>query len=219
MTPVPSPREPDLPDELPEGPVLGSLASETTLEALSLGDVDLRDADAAGVTLRTVRLHGTRLAGARLDGLELIDTALYGCDLANVRASAHAGWIRVRAQTCRMTGLTVGDGLLRDVTLRECRLDLASFAGCRLQRVSFEDCVLCQTDFLEAELDGVRFSGCDLTEVDLRGARLHRCELRDNRLDGLRGVERLRGSAMLWSDIVGGAGLWARTLEIEVLDE
>jgi uncharacterized protein YjbI with pentapeptide repeats len=109
--------------------------------------------------------------------------------------------------------------VLRDVSLEGCRIDLASFGGTRLQRVTFEECNLSQTDFLEAELDGVRFIGCDMIATDLRGAKLHRCELRSNRLDELRGVERLRGAAMPWVDIVGGAGLWAQALGISALED
>ncbi len=174
---------------------------------------------APGVAIREARLRATRLAGAELDGLELTDVELHGCDLANLRTGPHGGWIRVRATNCRMTGLTFNDGVLRDVSLHGCRIDLASFGGTRLQRVIFDDCDLSQTDFLEAELDGVRFTGCDMTATDLRAAKLHRCELRSNRLEELRGVERLRGAAMPWVDIVAGAGLWAQALGISALDE
>jgi uncharacterized protein YjbI with pentapeptide repeats len=213
-----APREPSLPAELPDGPALDGLAAELTLEELELGDCDLSQAHAPGVAVRTARLRATRLAGATLDGLELSDVELVGCDLANLRAR-RAGWIRVRARTCRMTGLTLSDSVLRDVTIRDCRVDLASFAGCRLQRVVFEECSLAQTDFLEAELEAVNFTSCDLTGADLRGARLRCCELRDCRLEGLQGVDRLRGTAMPWADIVGGASLWAQALGIDVIDD
>lgn len=214
----PLPRRPLLPGAL-AGLAPAALEPESVLEQVALGDCDLSAAVAPGVAVREARLHGTRLAGAELEGLELTDVALDGCDLANLRAAPHAGWIRVQAHNCRMTGLTFSDSVLRDVSLHGCRIDLACFGGARLQRVSFEDCDLSQTDFLEAELDGVRFTGCEMVATDLRGARLHRCELRGNRLQELRGVDRLRGTAMPWVDIVGAAGLWAQALGISVLDE
>jgi uncharacterized protein YjbI with pentapeptide repeats len=211
--PLPLPRQPAVPDSLDEV-ALETLDAETVLEQVELGDSDLSGARAPGVAIREARLHATRLAGA-----ELADVELRGCDLANLRAGPHGGWIRVCATNCRMTGLTFTDGVLRDVSLHGCRIDLASFGGARLQRVTFEECDLSQTDFLEAELDGVRFTGCDMTATDLRGAKLHRCELRSNRLEELRGVERLRGAAMPWVDIVSGAGLWAQALGISALGE
>jgi uncharacterized protein YjbI with pentapeptide repeats len=214
---LPLPREPAVPETLDEiAPE--ALDAETVLEQVELGDSDLSDSRAPGVAIREARLRATRLAGAEMEGLELTDVELSGCDLANLRAGPQGGWIRVRGANCRMTGLTFNDGVLRDVSLHGCRIDLASFGGARLQRVTFEECDLSQTDFLEAELDGVRFTGCQMAGTDLRGARMHRCELRSNRLDGLLGVERLQGCTMPWVDIVGAAGLWAQALGISVLD-
>jgi len=216
--PLPHPRPPALPGDLRDF-APASLEAESVLEQVALGDSDLSAVSAPGVAVRESRLRSTRLAGAQLEALELTDVELAGCDLANLRTGPRGGWIRVRATNCRMTGLTFNDGVLRDVTLRGCRIDLASFGGARLRRVTFEDCDLAQTDFLEAELDGVRFTGCNLTAADLRGARLHRCELRANRLEQLRGIERLRGAAMPWVDIVGAAGEWAQALGISVLED
>ncbi len=38
-------------------------------------------------------------------------------------------------------------------------------------------------------------------------------------LDGLRGVDRLRGVAMPWNDIVGAAGTFAAELGVRLLDD
>ena len=50
-----------------------------------------------------------------------------------------------------MTGIALTDGTLTDVTIKGCRLDLASFTGSRLIRVTFEDCLLRQTDVMGAD--------------------------------------------------------------------
>jgi uncharacterized protein YjbI with pentapeptide repeats len=218
FVPAPSPRSPAIPTDLsPLAP--GALHGESTHEQVVIGDEDLSGLHAPDLTLRSARLHATHLPGADLPGLELTDVELSSCDLANARLGARAGWLRVAAKTCRLTGIAITDGLLRDVTIESSRVDLASFAGCRLERVSFIDCVLVATDFLEAQLDAVRFTDCDLREVDLRGARLRRCELRRCQLDGLQGVAQLRGVAMPWPDLLGAAGLFAQALGIEVLDD
>jgi uncharacterized protein YjbI with pentapeptide repeats len=118
----------------------------------------------------------------------------------------------------RLTGMSLFEGELTDVTFQGCRVDLASFSSCGMQRVRFEDCVLTQTDFMEARLESASFHGCDLTNGDFRGAKLKRCELRRSDLTGVQGVESLRGLAMQWPDIVEMAGVWAGALGIEVLD-
>jgi uncharacterized protein YjbI with pentapeptide repeats len=79
--------------------------------------------------------------------------------------------------------------------------------------------VLVQADLTGVRLDAVRFEDCDLTEADLSGARLHRCELRGCRIDGLRAMDRLRGAAMPWPDVVAAAGAFAAALGVRVLDE
>ena len=119
----------------------------------------------------------------------------------------------------RLTGLELTEAELTDITFRDCRIDLASFAGSTLTAVTFDGCVLRQTDFLEAKLDSVRFHDCDMTEIDLRRTRMHRCELRRSRLPGAQGIESLRGAAMEWPDIVEMAGVWAAALGIRVLDD
>jgi uncharacterized protein YjbI with pentapeptide repeats len=126
--------------------------------------------------------------------------------------------MRVHIETSRLTGISLTEAVLHDLTFQGCRVDLASFGFSRLARVTFADCLLTQTDFLEAQLDSVRFHDCDLTGADFRGARLHRCEFRRSDLSGLHGVQSLRGAAMEWPDIVGLAGLWAGALGIETLD-
>jgi len=45
------------------------------------------------------------------------------------------------------------------------------------------------------------------------------CVLRDCVLDGIRGIEALRGAAMPWPDLVAAAGELAAALGIAVLEE
>jgi uncharacterized protein YjbI with pentapeptide repeats len=119
----------------------------------------------------------------------------------------------------RLTGAQWTGGRIADTVFRDCRIDLATFAGTTFERVAFEDCLLAQTDFREALWRSVRFDRCDLTDADVAGVRIDRCELRGCTLDGLAGLERLRGAAMPWPDIVGHAGLFAAALGIRALDE
>jgi len=52
----------------------------------------------------------------------------------------------------------------------------------------------------------------------VRLAAVDEVELRGCTLDGIAGLERLRGAAMPWADVVGNAGLLAAALGIRVLD-
>ena len=126
---------------------------------------------------------------------------------------------RVAISGARLTGAQWIGGRITDTLFADCRIDLATFAGTTFERTTFEDCRLTQSDFQEALLRSVRFDRCDMTEADLTGLRVDRCELRGCTLDGVIGIERLRGAAMPWPDILGNAGMLAAALGIRVLDD
>jgi uncharacterized protein YjbI with pentapeptide repeats len=171
-----------------------------------------------GAALSEARLVDADLGGARVRGLSLVDVAVERGNLANLVAF-ELSLRRVSVTGARLTGVQWTDGAITDALFRDCRIDLATFAGTTLERVTFDGCVLRQADFREALLRSVRFDHCDLSEADLTGVRIDRCELRGCTLDSVVALERLRGAAMPWADIVGNAGLLAGALGIRVLDE
>lgn len=120
---------------------------------------------------------------------------------------------------CRMTGLQVPEGHLTDVRFVDCRIDLASLRWATLERVSFEDCVLRELDLVEARLQDVRFDGCDLRLAEFGGLRSTRLELRGCEVEGLGGVDGLRGALMSWPDATGLLGSLITHTGIVVLEE
>jgi uncharacterized protein YjbI with pentapeptide repeats len=180
-------------------------------------DLDVADLG-PGATVERARLRDADLMGARLRGLRLLDVAVERGNLANT-AAPELAVRRARIAGARMTGAQWSGGTITDAVFSDCRVDLATFAGTTFERVVFDGCLLAQADFRDALLRSVVFDRCDLTEADLAGVRIDRCELRGCTLDGLAGVERLRGAAMPWADIVGNAALLAEALGIRALDE
>ena len=158
------------------------------------------------------------LGGQTIRGWRLNDVAIERGNLANLVAP-ELTLRRVAVSGARLTGVQWTRGSIADVTFRDCRIDLATFAGTTFERVVFDGCMLGQAELREALLRSVRFDHCDLTEADLTGLRIDGCELRSCTLDGLAGAERLRGAAMPWGDLVGHAGVFAAALGIRVLDE
>jgi uncharacterized protein YjbI with pentapeptide repeats len=164
------------------------------------------------------RLVDADLSGQRIRGWGLHDAVVERGNLANLVAP-ELTLRRVTVTGARMTGVQWTRGTIADIVFRDCRIDLATFAGTTFERVRFEGCLLQQAEFREALLRNVRFEHCDLTEADLTGLRIDGCELRSCTLDGLAGVERLRGAAMPWGDIVGHAGLFASALGIRLVED
>ena len=160
---------------------------------------------------------GATLAGIGRGAL-VADVRMAGDDLANLDAP-ELSLRRIELSGVRLTGAQWTRGTVGDAVFRDCRMNLAAFAGVTFDRVSFERCDLRQADFREALLRSVRLTGCDLTEADLSGLRIDRCELRGCTLDGVWGLERLRGAAMPWGDVVGNAAQLAAALGIRVLED
>ena len=191
----------------PEPPRIDEGADEP-VDAIGLGP---------GATVEGARLVDVDLSGARLRGLRLVDVAIERGNLANT-AAAELDARRIAVAGARLTGAQWTGGTIGDAAFRDCRIDLATFAGTTFERVVFDGCLLAQADFRDALFRSVRFERCDLTEADLAGVRIDRCELRGCTLDGVSGIERLRGAAMPWADVVGHAGVLAAALGIRVLD-
>jgi len=182
------------------------------------GEPIAADALGPGASIEGARLVDLDLSGARLRGLRLSDVAIERGNLANT-AAPELQARRIAVVGARLTGAQWTAGTIGDAAFRDCRIDLATFAGTTFERVLFDGCLLAQADFRDALLRSVRFERCDLTEADLAGVRIDCCELRGCTLDGVSGIERLRGAAMPWADVVGHAGLLAAALGIRVLDD
>jgi uncharacterized protein YjbI with pentapeptide repeats len=168
--------------------------------------------------LESVRTRDARLGGARLGRLGLLDCAFERCDLAGLDAT-ESSIVRVEIEGSRLTGLQGSRVMLRDVVLRDCRMDVAELRDARLERVTFERCDLRELDLQGARLHEVRFHGCDLAEAILLEADLSRCELRDCSYRGLRGIEGLRGAAIGWPDAIELAPAFAAALGVRMVDD
>ena len=213
-TPAP-PRVPDAP--APAADVV--LEDDARVAGVRLADHAAPGPDRARHRARAVagdRLHARR--GPRWTRLSVRDCELERCSLANLLA-VDAGMTRARLADCRLTGLAWAGGTLEDVTFAGCHLDLATFRHARLHRVVFADCVLREADFLEARGRSVRFERCDFTGASFSGASFETTELRGCTLDGIAGVDGLRGAALEWSAIIGLAGALAGALGLRVLDD
>jgi len=167
--------------------------------------------------LREVRLAAADLSGRVASGLTLRDVEIRDGDWSTLRAD-QASLTRVEASGLRGTGVELGASALRDVAFVECRLDLSSFRHATLERVAFRDCRLDEADFYGATLTSVLFEHTRLVGATFEEASFDGSELRGCELEGLRGVERLRGVRMPWPDVVQLAGLLAAAAGIELVD-
>jgi uncharacterized protein YjbI with pentapeptide repeats len=125
---------------------------------------------------------------------------------------------RVEVHCCRLTGSELAEAMFVDVTFADCRLDLVGLRMSKLERVVFRDCRMAECDFYAATLSDVLFERCELQKARFSSARMKRVELRGCDINGLEGVEALRGVRMPWNDVLENAPLFAAALGLEIAD-
>ena len=168
-----------------------------------------------GVEIVESELRGVTLEAARPLEFRLRDTVLRDCDLSNIEGR-EATLTRVVVSNSRLIGVALSPAKLRDVAVADSMLSLASFAFGELRDVLFERVNLREASFMEARLENVSFIECQLEGADFRGVRLRDCVMRGSSLEGVIGVESLRGLTMPWADVVSSAGVLAAAAGIEI---
>jgi uncharacterized protein YjbI with pentapeptide repeats len=203
---------PDLP-ELEAQALTGSAAVE-----LSGALVERDGADrvhASQVSISESELRGVVLDPGMVPGLTLRDVILRDCGLSNV--DGREGAIgRVEVHRSQLVGFSCSQGRIRDLRVVDSSLQLASFALSRVQSAVFERVNLTEASFLNARLQDVEFIDCRLAGADFRGASLKRCVIRGCSLEGVAGVDSLRGVRMPWVDVLASAAAMAEALGIEI---
>ncbi len=152
------------------------------------------------------------------DEREWVDRSYTDTDLSN-RVLRGGELRRCTFTRCRMTGFQVPEGMLSDVGFTDCRVDLAALRFAGLERVAFEGCLLRELDLTEARMSDVRFEACDLRLAEFGGARATRLELRGCEVEGLGGVDGLRGALVTWPDAVSLLGPLVAAAGLVVLDD
>lgn len=173
------------------------------------------DGEARGLEVEQSRLTRVRLNDARLVKSTFHDCVLTQCDLANLHAD-ECGLRRSELVECRGTGLVFIDGMVKDVTVRGCRLDLTTWRATTFTTAVFKDCDLRRADFVGADLRGAVFDGCDLSGAQFSNAKMAGARLVDCDLTGLGGVASLAGATVRADDLQALTELLAEALGITV---
>jgi len=193
------------------------LEDEASLHQLDFTEMELdrraadRDEfDQCGFTRST-------LADTVLDQARFTDCFVDHGDWANLKAT-RSTLQRVRLATVRLTGMHWVDGVLRDASFNECRMDFATLRFTACKDVAFTGCNLAKADFTSADLRGAVFTGCDLTgaqfaQAQCTGTRIIRCELA-----GVGSVSGLAGATIAATDLVALTHLLAGALGITIAD-
>ncbi|MEV1285762.1 pentapeptide repeat-containing protein [Micromonospora sp. NPDC049679] len=194
------------------------LESEGVYRRLGFFDTDLSGRVAESVDFSQCRFKGADLSGVNLGRAEVTDCLFEKSNLANLRAG-RSSLIRTRLSILRMTGFTWLDGVVRDVTFEECRLDLSGWRFTDFRSVIFTKCNLSKADFTGADLTGAQFIGCDLTRAQFSNAKMSGTRFDDCTLLDVGGVTSWEGAVLRNQDLVALSYTLAAALGIRIDDD
>ncbi len=158
----------------------------------------LPSAELDELTAADAELRGARVVGAEWQRVEWERRAISGAVFEQVDLSS-ARWTDVKVERtrftgCRLSGLAWSEGSLANVLFEDCRLDYASFRQVDLVGpVVFVNCTLTEVSVVGGRWRTVAVDSCRLAGMEFDGCDLRGADLRGNLLDGVRGVESLRG--------------------------
>lgn len=194
------------------------LRDEGVYTGLGYYDLELTGRSAKGAEFDQCRFNRTDLGETSFVKVSLTDCLIESSNLANLHGD-QSSLLRVAVQDSRLTGLHWLDGVLRDVTLRGCRIDLSVFRATKFGPVLFEDCNLTGADFTGADLTGVEFTRCDLTGAQFSAATMDGARLTACTLSGIGGVTSLSGATISTGDLITLSHTLAQALNITISDD
>lgn len=212
MTDVSALQAPDLP-ELETVPLAPEAGTIDLSGALIVGDGGA--VPAGRVRVRESELRGVVLEPGKVPGLTLADVIMRDCGMSNVDGR-EGRLARVEVHRSQLVGFGLSGGDVRDLRVVDSSLQLASFASATLRNVVFERVNLAEATFMHARLESVAFVDCRLAGADFRHAKLAGGIIRGASLDGVIGVESLRGLRMPWPDVLASAAALAAALGIDI---
>ncbi|HJT56285.1 MAG TPA: pentapeptide repeat-containing protein [Ktedonobacteraceae bacterium] len=163
---------------------------------LLLENESFANQEAQHIGFDQVLFQNVRLNNTRLKKMQLLDSRLTACDLANAEWP-EASLQRLELLDCHLTGFRAIEAQLQDILFQECSASFVWFRFAVLKSVCFKHCNLSGADFQGATLTNVTFVDCDLSEADLSGARAINIDLRGSKIDGMRaGVQELKEATL-----------------------
>lgn len=210
-----SPTKPKLSASLREAGPRDAFCDELSVSGVRYCGADAGFDGAYAMTVSGCSFDGVRLAGEI--GRTGFDNCIFDLsDLSNVRAD-ETSFIESVLRQSRLTGLSLTNGVARDVVVEDTRADLSVFRYTKFRTVVFAGCNLAGVDFQRATFRNVRFERCDLTGAQFGHAVIdHNTSFVDCRLVDIGGVKGLKGARVRGDDLLGLAGSLAREVGIDV---
>lgn len=203
--------------ELPTGDH-GDLHARADLDHLAFTDVQASRLDlGSGAAISDCRFTGVGAHELDLSSSRLSDTVITQLDVP-VATSRRGVWRDVELATGRIGSWEAYESQWRQVHIRGCKLTYVNLRGSNLLDVVFTDCQIEELDLSQATATRVSFPGSRVAHLDVQRAELEHVDLRGATFEDVRGVDRLRGVTVTYTQLMQLAPLLAEELGLVVED-
>ncbi|WP_156937763.1 pentapeptide repeat-containing protein [Haloglycomyces albus] len=188
---------------------------ESDFDEVRIVDQDCSQYQGGG-SLRFSRVDSTDFTDSTVRPMELVDVALTKSIFANAQWSNVVAR-RVALNGCQTIGWNLHCDVAEDLRFHECRLDYAGLSFTKTKGpVVFERCRFREATFV-GDISRVAFVECEFDATDFNRITSARgVDLRRSPLDGIVGINRLRGARISPDQAVAAAGTFARELGFEL---
>lgn len=162
--------------------------------------------------LRLTKVDFSQVTVAKFD---VTDCDLRACNFTASKFP-ESSWHRVSIEGARCSGLQITNGILKNVDFKNCKLEMVNFRFSRLESVAFEDCVINDVDFYDAQLKNVEFVNCTINNVTFASARMVSVDISKSAVDGINGINSLRGVTMSYDQLMQLAPAFAAEAGIKI---
>lgn len=177
-----------------DGDAGADLDRNADLERLRFCDLTLSDLDLSGARLDEVQLARVTADEVDLKGARFSEVALDQVGFAVVRA-ARTQWRDVRISG-RLGSFEAYEAQWRSVHFVGCKLSYVNLRGAEVQDVQFSDCIIEDLDLVDATATRVAFVDSRIGSLAVQRATLRDVDLRGAVLEGIDGLEDLRGATL-----------------------
>jgi uncharacterized protein YjbI with pentapeptide repeats len=117
---------------------------------------------------------------------------------------------------CKMMGIKLIEGTIRNVRFNNCNLSYANFRFSNIKQVIFMNCLLRNGDFQSVELLKVKFDESDMKQIQMSGTKLKDIDLSTCDIEGIGiRIEELYGAIVSNIQVID----FAKLLGLVIKDE
>lgn len=127
-----------------------------------------------------------------------------------------SGWRRISIEGTRCSGLSITNGVIKDASFKNSKLEIANFRFTHIENAIFEDCAIDDIDFYNARLKNIEFINCTINKISFANARITNVDISKSIVEGIVGINSLKGVTISYEQLLQLAPVFAAEAGIKI---